>query len=153
MNIMDEEIINSEFDKVTTKYPLIKKIFKISTNHINFKMGSIAGLLCGSVVFYINEEYGIWASSAAFVKQFSYNLFIGGYNIKLCEKLAISDKKLSIAYATIIPPVSAFLMTYAIHKIGSTPEAFNSSIWQVPLNTVGSYLFAHYFKHSEKKRI
>ncbi len=65
-----------------------RKFYNWSSKHINYKMGSLAGLIGGGVVYYINREHGFWPAAGGFGKQFFYNLFIAGFNIKTCEKLA-----------------------------------------------------------------
>ena len=65
-----------------------------------------------------------------------YNVFVAGFNVKTCERLTkkIKSKTISTIAATIIPIAQAFTITYAIHKLGGTPEAFDSSIWQAYVN-------------------
>ncbi|MBI2449700.1 hypothetical protein HYV49_05380 [Candidatus Pacearchaeota archaeon] len=122
-------------DKVSDEN-IVEKLYTWSKNYVNYKIGSIAGLIGGSVVYYINREHGFIPAAGAFGKQFLYNLFIGGFNVKTCEKLAtkIKSKSIAIAASTLVPTFQAFAITYSIHKFGGTPEAFDSSIWQVYVN-------------------
>ncbi|OGJ20183.1 hypothetical protein A3K73_02235 [Candidatus Pacearchaeota archaeon RBG_13_36_9] len=94
------------------------------------------GVIGGGIVYYINQEHGFFPAAGAFGKQFLYNVFIAGFNIKTCEKLAkrIKSKSGSLIASTLIPTAQAFAITYSIHKIGGTPKAYDSSIWQVYLN-------------------
>ena len=119
-------------------------------------MGSIAGLIGGGIVYYINSEHGFWPAAGGFAKQFLYNVFIAGFNIKTCEKLSkkIESKKGSLIASTIIPTAQAFAITYGIHELGGTPEAFDSSIWQVYVNLPLFFVLGlMYRKKAERENI
>ncbi len=153
-----EDIVNKEYQKVK-KSPFfiraIKKAYDYSSKHINYKIGAAAGVIAGGIVFYINKDHSSLSALGSAGKQFAYNLFVGGYNMKLCEKLAkgYSSRKVSVGLATFVPPAVAFLVTYSIHKFGGTPEAFKSSIWQVPLNLFTSAAFGTYFRRKHEKTL
>lgn len=106
--------------------------------HINFKMGSLSGIVTGSIVFAINIEHGFWPAFASFGKQFAFNLFMAGYNTRSCEKLAktIKTESLSLLLGSVIPTTQAFLVLYGIHFFGDTPKPMASTLWQVPFNLV-----------------
>jgi len=133
-----ENIVNKEPDEnnQSKKSNVLRRAYDWSTNYVNYKMGSLTGLIGGGIVYYINHEHGFLPAAGGFGKQFSYNVFIAGFNIKTCEKLAkkIKSKPVAILASTIIPTAQAFAITYGIHKLGGTPEAFDSSIWQVYVN-------------------
>lgn len=95
-------------------------------------MGTIAGIVTGSVVFYINIEHGFWPAFASFLKQFFFNLLMAGYNTKSCEKLArkIKNNFIGIITPTIIPTLQSFIVLYAIHYFGGTPKPMASTLWQ-----------------------
>jgi len=107
-----------------------------TSRYINYKLGSLFGLGAGSIVFYINREHGFWPAAGGFGKQFLYNLLVGGFNLKTCERLSrkFDSRLLSLVSATIIPTAQAFAITYAIHNLGGTPESLESSTWQVYCN-------------------
>lgn len=111
-------------------------LIKLSKDYVNYRMGALAGTIGGGIVYYINSDYGFLPASGGFGKQFLYNVFVAGFNVKTCEWLAkrITSKTISIIATTTIPTVQAFAITYGIHKLGGTPEAFDSSIWQVYVN-------------------
>ena len=115
---------------------LLRRVYGCSSNYVNYKIGSFAGLIGGGIVYYINHEHGFLPAAGGFGKQFLYNVFIAGFNIKTCEKLAkkIKSKPASLVASTVIPTAQAFAITYGIHKLGGTPEAFDSTIWQVYVN-------------------
>jgi hypothetical protein len=134
----------------------LKKFVNWSKQHVNYKMGALAGAIGGGIVYYINSEHGFWPAAGGFGKQFLYNVFIAGFNIKTCEKLArkIQPTLASVTASTLIPTTQAFAITYGIHKFGGTPDAFDSSIWQVPINlTTFLALGAHYKRKSEKEQL
>ena len=132
----------------------VKAFYERSLEYINYKMGSLSGLLGGGVVFYINLGHGFGPASGAFGKQFLYNVFVGGFNLRTCERLAkkISSKPLALLSATIVPTVQAFIINYAIHKLGETPEAFDSSIWQVYCNAPIFFGFGLYYEKRNEEQ-
>jgi hypothetical protein len=99
---------------------------------MNFKMGLMAGLLTGSVVYYINFKYGYWIAFLAFVKQFAYNFFMGGFNSALCERIAktIKHSWTSLSLASLIPAFISFVGIYAVHRYLGTPKPLASTLWQ-----------------------
>lgn len=133
-----EKLITQESDEKNQakKANLLRRAYDWSSNYVNYRMGSLSGLIGGGIIYYINHEYGFLPAAGGFTKQFLYNIFIAGFNIKTCEKLAkkIKSKPVSIIASAIIPTAQAFVITYGIHKLGGTPEAFDSSIWQVYVN-------------------
>jgi len=132
-----ETLANKEIQKLESKNPgLVRRTYEFSSNYFNYKLGSITGLFGGSIVYYINSNHGFLPAIGGFGKQFMYNVFVAGFNIKTCEKIAqkIKSKPASLLASTIIPTAQAFVITYGIHKFGGTPEAFDSSIWQVYIN-------------------
>lgn len=118
------------------KSGLVRKAYDWSSDYVNYKLGSVAGVVGGGIVYMINQDHGFLSAAGAFGKQFMYNVFIAGFNVKTCEKLAkkISSAPASIVASTVVPTAQAFSITYGIHKFGGTPEAFDSTIWQVYVN-------------------
>jgi len=94
------------------------------------KLGLAGALLLGSIVFFINYDHGIGNGLIAASKQFLYTFFIGGFITRLCENIASSIKKESIAIITavLIPSLIAVFLTYIVHSIKGTPEPLNSTI-------------------------
>lgn len=126
----------------------LKKAYAFSKKHINYRMGSIAGLIGGGIVGWINWDYGLWQAGFAGVKQYFYNLFIAGYNVKTCEKLAscIDNRWLAYVAGICIPTAQAFAVVYAIHKFGNTPRPFDSTIWQVYVNAPTFAVLSRYYR-------
>ena len=125
-----------EAEVLTRNKSFFRRSVEKSSKHINYKMGSLAGLIGGGIVYYINASHGFLPAAGGFGKQFLYNVFVAGFNIKTCEKLSrrIKSKPSALIASTILPTAQAFVITYGIHKLGGTPEAFDSSIWQVYVN-------------------
>ncbi|MBC8343145.1 MAG: hypothetical protein H8E61_04110 [Bacteroidetes bacterium] len=92
----------------------------------------MAGILSGSVVYFINYKYGYMIALFAFLKQFAYNFFMGGFNAGICEKLAKSIKPvwLALVLASIIPAGISFAAIYSIHHYLQTPNPIASTWWQ-----------------------
>lgn len=107
-------------------------------------MGSLAGLITGSVVFVINMPHGYLPALGSFVKQFAFNVIMAGFNVRTCEKLAsrISNRTLSLIAASITPTVQAFVVLFAIHYFGGTPKPSASTLWQVAPNFVIFFFLA-----------
>ena len=110
-----------------------KSRFKNNLGHFVFfdpKMGAIGALILGTVVFFINYDHGwIWGLTAA-LKQGAYTFLVGGTLTRLCENIAssISNGKLAIAAAVVVPTVISLILTYSVHSIKGTPEPLNSTI-------------------------
>ena len=139
-------------EKLSKNSSLPIRIIRAGSRHINYKWGVIGGLVGGAVVYFINDEHGFLPAAGAFAKQFAYNFFIGGFNVKTCEKIAraIKSRAASIATSTLYPTAQAFVTTYALHKLGGTPDAFDSSSWQIAVN-LPLFFFGgmHYYRNAK----
>ena len=130
-----EEIVGQSSEN--PQHPsFLRRLYDWSSDYINYKTGAAAGVIGGGIVYYINHDYGFWPAAGGFAKQLFYNVFIAGFNIKTCEKLSqnITSKTGALLASTIIPTAQAFAIMYGIHKFGGTPEAYDSTIWQVYVN-------------------
>lgn len=123
---------------------LFNKLWYYFNKHINYKMGSLSGLLTGSIVFIINTPHGFMPALGSFGKQFIFNVIIAGFNVRTCEKLAtnISNRSLSLIAASIIPTLQAFIVLFSIHYFGGTPKPGASTIWQAIANIVIFFFLA-----------
>ena len=75
-----EDQTNEEYKKLSTDFTdTIKNLYGKSRSYINYKLGTLAGLFAGGIVYCINSDYGVWPASFAGGKQFLYNLFVGGF--------------------------------------------------------------------------
>jgi len=84
----------------------------------------------GSIVFYINSEYGADLALIAATKQAAYTFLVGGSMMRLTENLVTyfrSDRVSRITSVT-IPSILTIGLTYLIHSIKGTPEPFESTI-------------------------
>lgn len=108
----------------------------IAHQRLNLKMGILAGTITGSIVLYINKDYGVFSASMAFMKQFAFNFFMASYNTKLIERMVYSVKSQvkAIIIGGLFPTIIAITMVFLIHWIGHTPEAWKSTYWQAFFN-------------------
>lgn len=121
---------------------------------INVKMGIIAGLVTGSVVYYINYKHGYMVAFSAFSKQFMYNFLMAGFNVSLCERLAKSIKTrwLAIILASIIPTTIAFAGIFSVHYFLNTPDPLGNTLWQAYCNLFVFFITGlAYHKELERK--
>jgi len=118
------------------KKSVLSKLVDTKTKWFNWKTGPLFGTGAGIVVYYINREYGFEPAFFAGLKQATYICAIGGLNSKICETLAkeIKNTALSLTSFTVLPASFAFLTNYLVHELGGTPEALDSSTWQIPIN-------------------
>ena len=132
----------------STKSNWLWKIFIWLNKHINFLMGSLSGIVTGSIVFFINYEHGFNPALYSFFKQFSFNLLMGGFNIRVCEKITqlIQNRNTAIMMATIVPSIQAFIILYSIHYFGQTPKPGASTYWQFGVNMVVFFFMALFYR-------
>ncbi len=116
--------------------------------HINFLMGSLSGFATGTIVFFINYEHGFTPALYSFFRQFSFNLFMGGFNIRVCEKLTqlIESRTRALIWATILPSIQAFVILYSIHYFGHTPKPGASTFWQFGTNLIIFFFMALFYR-------
>lgn len=102
----------------------------------NIKMGSLAGIITGSIVFYINYDFGMAHALFAFFKQFLFNFFMASYNTKLIERIVYGIKSSwgAVIVGGIVPTIIATSVVFSVHWAGHTPEAWKSSYWQAFFN-------------------
>lgn len=120
----------------------------------NFKMGALAGVLTGSIVFIINVKYTYTIAFFAFGKQFFYNFFMAGYNTKICEKLAnnISDDIVAKILWTLVPTSISFAGIYSVHYFLNTPKPLASTLWQAFSNLLIFFLTGLIYRGELEKK-
>ncbi len=108
----------------------LESIVGKSTHFIDYKIGTLAGALMGSVVFVINYDAGIFGATTAGLKQGAYTFLLGGALTKVCERLSteIETKYLARILGVGIPTVITIGATYFVHTLKGTPEPFDSTI-------------------------
>lgn len=108
------------------------KPLALAYKFINFRMGAFSGLVTGSLVGLINYSHGFLPALFSFFKQFVFNLFMAGLNIKTCERLArkFSNQAISLVSATLFPSAIAFVVLFATHYFGKTPNIWGTTVWQ-----------------------
>ncbi|WP_163707885.1 hypothetical protein [Mangrovibacterium lignilyticum] len=124
--------------------------------HINFMMGSLSGVLTGSIVFLINYDHGFSPALYSFFRQFLFNLLIGGFNIRVCEKITqlVQAKNTAIMMATIVPSIQAWVILYSIHYFGNTPKPLASTYWQFGVNLIAFFFMALFYRDAlESKQL
>lgn len=134
--------------KTVEKSSLWIRMWCYLNQHMNFLVGTFAGLLTGSIVFFINYSYGFYPALNSFFKQFAFNLILGGFNTRLCEKIArsIEHKTLNLFIATLLPTIMAFSVLFAIHYFGRTPKPGASTFWQFGANLIVFFCTAFYYR-------
>ncbi len=139
--------------KTTNTTTGILQLITWLNKYINFLMGSLSGVATGTIVFFINYEHGFTPALYSFLRQFSFNLLMGGFNIRVCEKLTqlIQSKNTAIIMATIIPSVQAFIILYSVHYFGHTPKPGASSFWQFGVNMIIFFFMALFYRDAANK--
>lgn len=132
----------------------VKRFFLWANQFISFKWGSVVGGVQGIVVYFINSGHGFGPASFAFLKQLLYGIFIAGFNIKTCQKLAerIKSKPVALISASLFTAAQSFVIVYAIHFFGRTPEALKSSAWQFYVNILAFFVYGILFRRAYEKR-
>jgi len=85
----------------------------------------------GSIVYYINREYGFDEASVAALKQASYNFLIGGAVTQVAKNIAQSQTlryKTAIVASGVIPGIITSGLTYALHSLKGTPQPLESTL-------------------------
>jgi ABC-type dipeptide/oligopeptide/nickel transport system permease subunit len=105
----------------------------------DLKMGLISGLAMGTIVFFINWDYGLLAGLVAALKQGVYTFLAGGIMMRMTENIAsrFSTDIVAILLAVLIPTTIAITLTYILHSLKGTPEPLNSTIPTIILAPFG----------------
>ena len=104
-------------------------------------MGLLGALFLGSVVYWINADFGWQLASIAAIKQGIYTLFFGGAIVKLCETISQRGQHRwrSIAAGTLAASLIAITAILIIHHFKGTPRPFYSSL---PVMTLAPLSFS-----------
>lgn len=96
----------------------------------DYKTSSLGAVIMGSIVYYINSEYGIEAASIAAAKQSSYTFLAGGFFLKMSENLAtyFESETVTKLSSVVLPSALTIALTYGIHALKGTPEPFASTL-------------------------
>ena len=102
-------------------------------------MGLISGLAMGTIVFFINWDYGLLAGLVAALKQGVYTFLAGGIMMRMTENIAsrFSREFVAILLAVLVPTTIAITLTYILHSLKGTPEPLNSTIPTIILAPFG----------------
>jgi hypothetical protein len=107
--------------------------------YFDLKMGLISGVAMGTIVFFINWDYGLTAGFIAASKQGLYTFLAGGIMMRMTENIAsrFSTDIVAILLAVLIPTTIAITLTYILHSLKGTPEPLNSTIPTIILAPFG----------------
>lgn len=133
----------------TVEYiPIWLRLWCYLNKHMNFLVGTVAGITTGLIVFFINYSHGFYPALNSFFKQFAFNFLMGGFNTRMCEKLArsIEQKFWNLFTSTIVPTIMAFSVLFAIHYFGHTPKPGASTFWQFGANLIIFFCTALYYR-------
>lgn len=102
-------------------------------------MGLISGMAMGTIVFFINWDYGITPGLIAASKQALYTFLAGGIMMRMSENIAsrFSSAFIAISLAVLVPSIIAVTLTYILHSLKGTPEPFNSTVPTIILAPFG----------------
>ena len=122
--------------------------FNSTKKYFDYKIGLAGGLVMGIIVFFINYSAtaGFTGAFTAALKQGIYTFFFGGSIMKICEIFAvrISNKKLALVLATLIPSFISLALTFGLHSLKGTPRPVESTIptaiFVIPSTAVWGYL-------------
>ena len=108
-------------------------------------MGLVGALFLGSIVLFINLDYGFNAAWPAAVKQGVYTFFAGGFLMRFTENLSIKweNKITSYFLAVLIPVTISVLLTFGVHSLKGTPEPWLSTLPTVILSPPGFFWWAY----------
>ena len=98
--------------------------------YINLKTGFIGGVFLGSVVYWINADFGWQMAGIAALKQGIYTWFFGGAIVKMCETISQrgQHKWRSILAGAAAASVVAITAILIVHHFKGTPRPFYSSL-------------------------
>lgn len=156
-NIMEESLEDRTREVTKTKKFTNKtrEFYEWSKKYVNYKIGLMGAIGAGSIACYSNYKHGFVPSALAFGKQAVFALCVGGYNSRVCEKMArkYKSKTLSLAVATFVPTVQTGLALYIYHKCLLTPEAFKTALNISIINLPAFLIMGYYFRRNHEKGI
>lgn len=121
----------------------------------DIKMGSIGAIFLGTIVFFVNYNYGWSLAFLAAGKQAIYTFFIGGVMTKIAENIALqfNARNKAIFMATLVPTILTSALTYGMHSLKGTPEPFASTVPTFVFAPIGFYGWAlRKRKEQERKK-
>ncbi len=106
----------------------------------------------GTIVFFVNLEFGWQAATPAAVKQAAYTFLFGGIVIKLCETLALKpqNKWKGIFLGAIVASIITISAVFLVHNLKGTPKPFESTL---PVIILGPPGFIFLAARSRKEKI
>jgi len=100
------------------------------TKYINLKTGFIGGVFLGTMVYWINADFGWQLAGTAALKQGIYTWFFGGAIVKLCETISTRGERkwLNIIKGAATASLIAITAILIVHHFKGTPRPFYSSL-------------------------
>ena len=98
--------------------------------YIDYRIGLLAGLFLGSIVFVINHPHGLLLATTSALKQGAYTFLAGGLIARNNENLALRLREpwASLLLATFVSSCLAIGLTYFLHSLRGTAEPFFSTV-------------------------
>lgn len=124
-------------------------------NFFDTKMASLGALGMGSIVYYINSEYGIDVASVSAAKQAAYTFLMGGFLAKMAENAATYFKRGSIglSMAVFTPSIITLGLTYGMHSYSGTPHALESSLPTLAFASPAFLIHGHRKRKSKLEKL
>lgn len=106
------------------------RVLQFISRFINLKMGLAGGFVMGTVVWFINIDFGWWPATTAALKQAAYTFILGGVLIKILETISLSirNKYWALIIATLSVSALTILLVYGVHSMKGTPRPFESTL-------------------------
>ena len=148
---MSEFLPQLEKPEVNKETLILNRVKHTFNKFIDIKLGIIGAVFMGSVVFYINSDYGPLLASIAALKQAFYTFFIGGLILKVLEiiVLGVPNKALAYVLSIITATVLTVGLVYIVHSLKGTPKPFESTIPTIFLAPPG-YIYIARMKRNNK---
>ncbi len=97
---------------------------------INLKTAIAGAIIMGSMVYYVNYQFGWQLASIAAFKQAVYTFFFGGACVRLSEVVAVKveNKWAGIFWGTVLASMVTISAVFIIHSMKGTPKPFESTL-------------------------
>jgi hypothetical protein len=133
LNRQSANMNNSDLNKEgSTRKGFLAWATDFGRKNIDYKMSLFGSVFMGTVVFLVNFVHlsPILGCLTAGFKQGLYTLVFGGFIMKGCENLAtrIQKRKRALVAATLIPSLTAIVLTFIVHSLRGTPHPIESTV-------------------------
>lgn len=127
--------------------------YKLS-DFLNLKTATIGAIMMGSIVYYVNMDFGFNLAIVAALKQATYTFFFGGACVRLAEVTATrtSNKWLGVVLSTFITSCVSIAAVYTVHVLKGTPLPFYSTLPTIILGPPGFFALALLYRNKVDKQ-